>query len=99
MRVNMNIFPRGYIENYKNKPVKDLAFVADVKKGIFNGQAAIYINGKKVCKTRFQDQIELIRAWNHPVGPSNYISTDLAAFNCFLGLISMVCFGMSTIYM
>ena len=95
LRMNLDVFPKGYLENYMKKSANHLTFVADVKKGVFNGPATIYVNGKKICKTKFQDQIEIINAWNHPVGRNNLITTDLAALNCLLGAISMICFGMS----
>ena len=50
---NLNVFPRGYYQGSKN--VKSLAFISDVKKGIWNGAAQIIINGKKRCSTRFAD--------------------------------------------
>ena len=51
--MNLDVFPKGYLENFKNKPTNYLTWVADVKKGVFNGPGAIYVNGKKICKTKF----------------------------------------------
>ena len=83
MRTNLDVFPIGYLQNYKNKAIKHLTFVAEVKKGIFNGPATIYVNGKKLCKTKFYDCVEMISAWNHPIGRNNFFTSDLAALNCF----------------
>ena len=44
---NLAIFPKGYYQGSHN--VKSLAFISDVKKGIWNGAAQIVINGKKWC--------------------------------------------------
>ena len=97
MRTNLDVFPIGYLQNYKNKAVKHLTFVAEVKKGIFNGPATIYVNGKKLCKTKFYDCVEMISAWNHPIGRNNFFTSDLAALNCILGAASVICFAMSFI--
>ena len=97
MRTNLDVFPVGYIQNFKSNAVKHLTFVAEVKKGIFNGPATIYLNGKKLCKTKFYDCVEMISAWNHPVGRNNFFTSDLAALNCILGASSMICFAMGFI--
>ena len=55
MKMNLDVFPTGYLEDYKFKKVNYLTFVADVKKGVFNGPATVYVNGKKICKTKFHD--------------------------------------------
>ena len=97
MRTNLEVFPVGYLQNFKNKVVKHLTFVAEVKKGLFNGPATIYVNGKKLCKTKFYDCVEMISAWNHPVGRNNFFTSDLAALNFVLGASSMICIAMSFI--
>lgn len=60
-----------------------------MKRGVFNGPATIFINEQKVCKTAFQDKIEVIRSYDHPVGRENLISNDRAALNCILVLVSV----------
>lgn len=66
--MNLDVFPKGYYTNAliddeqtlnKNK-VKSLSITFEIKRGVFNGTAAISINEKKVCKTKFSDQIEFI---------------------------------------
>ena len=47
----------GLLLRWRENPV---AIVADIKKGVFNGPATIFINQKRICKTKFQDQIERI---------------------------------------
>ena len=42
---NLDVFPKGYYQGSSN--VKSLAFIAEVKKGIWNGPAQIMVNGKK----------------------------------------------------
>ena len=60
-----------------------------MKKGILNGPATIFVNDKKLCRSTFSDQIEFIQSKNHPVGSDNLISSDLAAINCSLVVISV----------
>ena len=91
---NLSVFPKGYYSG--STKVKSLAFIADVKKGIWNGAAQVIINGKKWCNTRFADQIEIVSSiWPHPVGRHNLIDTDLALLNCFLSFGSIVCICLS----
>ena len=67
-KMNLNVFPKGYYTNaaiddekvQKKNLVKSLSFTFEMKRGVFNGTAVISINDKKVCKTKFSDQIEFI---------------------------------------
>ena len=63
-----------------------------MKKGIANGPATINCNDKRVCRTNFFDQIEMIKSSNHPIGPNNIITKDRAVVNCILVLASLICF-------
>ena len=81
--LNLEVFPKGY---YNNKSIKSISFTQEVRKGIFTGPCSISINGKRVCQTKFADQIELVNVWNHPVGKRNIITTDWAALNCLLNI-------------
>jgi hypothetical protein len=48
MTLNMKVFPAGYFQNL-TKPIKQVKFVGEIRKGIFNGPSTIFVNGKKVC--------------------------------------------------
>jgi hypothetical protein len=58
---NLQVFPKGYYASL-GKKVNQLKFIGEIRKGIWNGPASIYIDGKKLCTTSFQDQIEVINA-------------------------------------
>jgi hypothetical protein len=53
--MNPNIFPYAYANT--DKP---LSIEGKMTKGVWSGPASIIINGKKVCSTNIQDQIEII---------------------------------------
>ena len=96
--MNLKVFPSGYYAGYlKTNAVTGLTFQHEVKKGILNGPATIYINEKRVCRTTFNDTIEVIKSPNHPVGKENLISTDRAVVNCLLVLSSITCFLMTLV--
>ena len=90
-RMNLDVFPKGYYANTYND-AKSVHIVQEIKKGVSNGPATLFVNEKKVCRTRFSDQIEFVRSRSHPVGKDNLISTDRAALNCVLVLASIICF-------
>ena len=91
--MNLDVFPVGYYANFvkrKNKPIKSLQILNEMKKGIMNGPATIIIDEKKVCKTSFTDHIEHIKSSNHPVGKQNLVSRDGALLNCLLVVFSFI---------
>ena len=91
--MNLDVFPVGYYQNFvkrKNRPIKSLQILHEMKKGIMNGPATIIIDEKKVCKTSFTDNIEHIKSSNHPVGKQNLISKDGALINCLLVVFSFI---------
>ena len=89
-RMNLRVFPVGYYANMKG-PVKNLSIVSEMKKGVANGPAVIYMDDKKVCRTSFSDQIEFVKSANHPVGKENLISTDRALINSLLVFSFLIC--------
>lgn len=90
-KMNLKVFPKGYYSQ-THKDVKSVHFVQEMKKGVANGPASLFINEKRVCRTQFSDKIEIIKSKNHPVGKANLMSTDRAALNCILVLVSAICF-------
>ena len=56
-KMNLEVFPVGYYQAYigKKKLVESLSIVAEMKRGVFNGQATILIDDKKVCNTTLSD--------------------------------------------
>ena len=87
--MNPKVWPSGYTNHQK---VDSLSIVQEVKKGVWNGNGEVWINKKKVCKTKFHDLVEIINSWVHPVGRHNHISTDLAALNCLMNVSVILCF-------
>ena len=59
--------------------------------------ATIYVNEKRVCRTTFSDHFEFIKSTNHPVGPTNLITTDRAVINCLIMLTTIICFLMTIV--
>lgn len=91
--MNLKVFPKGYYTS-TYKDAKSVHIVQEMKKGVANGPASLFINEKRICRTQFSDQIEFIKSKNHPVGKDNLMSTDRAALNCIIVLVSMICFMM-----
>ena len=91
-RMNLDVFPVGYYRSYvqKNKAIKSLHILNEMKKGVHNGPATIIIDGKKACRTSFIDQIEYIKSSNHPIGRENMVSTDRALLNCLLVVFAFI---------
>ena len=98
-QMNLRVFPKGYFAGYsksqQTSPVTSLTFFHEMKKGICNGPATIFINEKRVCRSTFSDCIEIVRSPEHPVGKDNLLSTDRAIVNCLLVLVSIICFLMT----
>ena len=96
MQMNLDVFPQDYYAGLKH--VNSLSIQHEMKKGILNGSATIFVNEKKVCRSNFSDHFELIKSPNHPVGAENFITTDKAVINCILVLLSIICFLITLVY-
>lgn len=55
--MNLNVFPKSYYTgiDQRKSEVKSLKIIYEMKRGVFNGPAMIFINDQKVCKTNFSD--------------------------------------------
>ena len=95
-KMNMRVFPRDYYAG--RKKIQSLSIVHEMKKGIMNGQATIFVNDKRVCRTNFSDHFEFIKSPNHPVGSDNLITTDRAVVNCILVLTTIISFLLTLVY-
>ena len=62
--MNLNVFPKSYYSgvDQDKEQVASLKIIYEMKRGVFNGPATIFINEKKVCRTSFSDQIEFIKS-------------------------------------
>ena len=59
--------------------------------------ATIFVNEKRICRTAFSDHFEFIKSPDHPVGPSNLITTDRAVINCLIMLTAIISFMMTIV--
>lgn len=96
--MNTKVFPCGYYQSsYRPDHIKSIHFQHEVKKGIMNGMATIFVNDQRVCRTTFSDHFEFVKSSNHPIGKMNIITTDRAVINCLIALTTLLCFAMTVI--